>query len=798
MPLAGGIKSLTLEPGKIPVTFIMIEQEISPVLHGLAKPRKIPTYDDGLYVNEKVDVNAYGVEVKNNNKKQQIPQQAESFDFPSFITTDTDNDKIEKLAKHMVDNIFGLPVTDARRYYRRDTPKEKHDAAINLRSDVSKRLFIPFYSTAKDYHDGQLTFLGVIFGLLELASFLLPFGLAAKTGMRAAVVANKITVTSKTLTTLKTILAAKQTSKTLFWGLLDAANPFGFLVPLYQGGKKITLGLYKGYRWMHDQLALLPCLAQLKKMQNLPRQTLNKTSSYIDYLDRLYPPATMLLKPTVINTVKKIRTVPDMTVAKAEELIEKTFRYSGDLENTSIKMEIMGYLDNAAQHSPTFRRLLQRHKFLGSAPIHVNLSSTYSQPRAYPDPKTLSRDYFNQHRTEDFTQLWNKHKTHTIEMPSAEKISQLKYFSYDGEHEFTLVQAMMHQTVRMLTGLKDIDHATAINGVSIAGRGVGPVDHLTDIILTDMGKKIPLRVVYATEEFKQAYTAGAVRTQALKTAFEQTLAERRAINKQLKEILAQSDKQTVIERTKIDKRRTVAETLFFIKDLNAIRDAIERLSAQDTANAFNGLVKWEFDAALDPALHARYQQDFQRLLTQSEGMKKDALLWWHKKGRDAQGAAWSLRVEPAVITATATPLALEVKSNEKKIIVRHSDNWVYLSDQGIKPLETIRLAALTLQKMFIQPFKNQLPTMLSSDVPPISAKDRGYEVVRAQAALVDIGYSALPTQISHLIANKDNQNEENYDEDDEGNNITIKKLLQIQHQATLAAWKEDHFLAKPS
>ncbi|WP_342221233.1 hypothetical protein [Candidatus Fukatsuia endosymbiont of Tuberolachnus salignus] len=34
--------------------------------------------------------------------------------------------------------------------------------------------------TARDYQDGQLTFAGVVFGLIELASFLLPCGLAAK------------------------------------------------------------------------------------------------------------------------------------------------------------------------------------------------------------------------------------------------------------------------------------------------------------------------------------------------------------------------------------------------------------------------------------------------------------------------------------------------------------------------------------------------------------------------------------------------------------------------------------------
>ncbi len=41
-------------------------------------------------------------------------------------------------------------------------------------------------------------------------------------------------------------------------------------------------------------------------------------------------PANMLLKPVVINTVKKLST--DMTAVEAEKWVGKIFRYRGDLE----------------------------------------------------------------------------------------------------------------------------------------------------------------------------------------------------------------------------------------------------------------------------------------------------------------------------------------------------------------------------------------------------------------------------------------------------------------------------------
>ncbi|AWK13510.1 hypothetical protein SK355_03640 [Candidatus Fukatsuia symbiotica] len=83
-------------------------------------------------------------------------------------------------------------------------------------------------------------------------------------------------------------------------------------------------------------------------------------------------------------------------------------------------------------------------------------------------------------------------------------------------------------------------------------------------------------------------------------------------------------------------------------------------------------------------------------------IKQDALLWWQKRGRDTS-ETWAIRVAP-VTTAVVGSVPIEIQREQKKIIARHSDQRVYLSDKGIKPLETIRLAALTLQKLFTQPF----------------------------------------------------------------------------------------------
>ncbi|AWK14195.1 hypothetical protein SK355_14225 [Candidatus Fukatsuia symbiotica] len=97
---------------------------------------------------------------------------------------------------------------------------------------------------------------------------------------------------------------------------------------------------------------------------------------------------------------------------------------------------------------------------------------------------------------------------------------------------------------------------------------------------------------------------------------------------------------------------------------------------------------------------------------------------------------------------------------------------------GIKPLETSRLAALALQKLFNHPFKNEM-----MGIGKIGWDERGWEVFRADQVLAQLGRSKLKPQVSyHLVSDNDHAVKE--------------RLLAVNHHARLAAWKENAFLQR--
>ncbi|EFL91746.1 hypothetical protein REG_1209 [Candidatus Regiella insecticola LSR1] len=249
----------------------------------LSMGRQIPTphlsVGDKLGLRYPLNVNTYGVEVKKTDKHWQIPLLSARFAFSDLGSGD-ETSKIQRFSEQVVDKVFAEPVKQLKQVCRQPTPYEKKVAADAATHDLLCRILIPFYSTIQDIKEGTLTVGGVVFGAIELLSFIIPFGLAAHAGASAFMAAGKIGVkfsalgvSNFALQSAKTAVAAKQASKVLASGLADAVNPFNFVGSLFQGGKKVASVVQGNYQALRQQLNTLPSLARLKQLSNASKAT---------------------------------------------------------------------------------------------------------------------------------------------------------------------------------------------------------------------------------------------------------------------------------------------------------------------------------------------------------------------------------------------------------------------------------------------------------------------------------------------------------------------------------------------
>lgn len=410
----------------------------------------------------------------------------------------------------------------------------------------------------------------------------------------------------------------------------------------------------------------------------------------VDDIDREFPPVQMQSNAVVIETIRQVSDITELSIEEAQEFLTTAFRYQSDLPalvEKALHEDIANTLDIAARRSPIFRRLLQIKKADNSTPILFDLSEQHPYPRAYPRLDTeegladvaredlkeqakqryiaglksnnpsitakeiesellspAARDQINRAPTDKLisdrvTVLRAKHRSLTIDVPLIEKIRTLSYFSADGEYPFTLPQAIFHEIIHSITGLKDISN-TIVAGLSPAAQGVGSVDHLADFILFETGESIPMRVLYATEELKQSTQDLTARSGLFKRAFRHTEAQRRIIDDVLKPIVQQANEQSVIFGVPIKQRTTVVQMQSFARqkaiwlDNRYLTDiAAKKADLQQIIQGSVGLLTHIDYRALPDPLRIAYQADFNDLLTQSEIMMDSALMWWNKNGR---------------------------------------------------------------------------------------------------------------------------------------------------------------------
>lgn len=364
-------------------------------------------------------------------------------------------------------------------------------------------------------------------------------------------------------------------------------------------------------------------------------------------------------------------------------------------------------------------------------------------------------------------------------MLPADKISELSYVSFDGVHPVTLLQCVFHEIIHVITGLKDIS-SQIISGLSPAARGIGAVDHLTDRILFEIGENIPIRVIYATQEIMRSSQIVELRELLIKRAFRQTEAQKRAIDYALKHWEEQSIENTVLLGQPIQERSTIAQAMHLkqqkmglLVHYNADVTAKEA-DLRQLINGQVGLLKNLDLSTLPDHLYMAYQKNFNDLLTKNKMMANDALAWWNKNG--LAKTPWKIRVERVENAIDANFEPISINRADQVIEVRHHDQLVYLSERGIKPLETSRLAALTLQKLFNQPFEVSAIGSLRWD-------DRGWEVFRTNQILAQLSRGKLKPQISYSLVSNSDQ-------------TAKQRLLSINHSARLAAWKENAFLKR--
>lgn len=549
----------------------------------------------------------------------------------------------------------------------------------------------------------------------------------------------------------------------------------------------------------------------------------------VDDIDRQFEP-TVINEDPVVNFTKKVMDIEDLAVRDVQNRIKTVFHYHSDLPvlvADALRANIAQLLDLAAQHSSIFRRLLRIKERSGSPAILFNLSDSHLYPRAYPklpsseELTVIAKEDCKQQKknayiaalkaansgisNDEITQalftptaqaqinqlpeldlikaqvklLQEKHQAFTIDMLPNDRISALSYFSAEGEQPFTLSQAVFHEVIHMMTGIKDIS-SQVISGLSPAAKGVGPVDHLTDLILFEIGEDLPIRVLYASEELRQSSQDARARLTLIKQAAQQTEAQQRAIATAFKNSLEQATIDSIILGQPIQQRTTVKQAINLTKQKTSIlrryySESTNRLAKetdlQEVLNGRVGLLKNLNLGGLPDHLRLAYQTDFKSLLTKSEMMISDALVWWNKS-RLAR-IPWKIRVERVENAMGENFEPISINLIDQVVDVRHHDQLVYLSERGIKPLETSRLAALTLQKLFNHPF--------NETISQIRYDERGWDVFRVNQIFAQLGRHKLTPQVSYRLISHEHQ--------------SIKEqLLAVNHHARLAAWKEDAFL----
>lgn len=165
----------------------------------------------------------------------------------------SEEQRVQQLCEKLVNSIFSLSLSQVRPVFRGSTPYESYRDELVNRTEIIFNVIIPFYALYRDIETENVTTGTAIFGALEVLAFVLPFGKAAYSGLRASITLGKVVVRSTSLgvsrfalNTMKTLYASKAFATTLGKGLISAANPLALAGLLFRGGLKgVTLIQFK-------------------------------------------------------------------------------------------------------------------------------------------------------------------------------------------------------------------------------------------------------------------------------------------------------------------------------------------------------------------------------------------------------------------------------------------------------------------------------------------------------------------------------------------------------------------------
>ena len=207
----------------------------------------------------------------------------------------SEDERVNQLCEKLVDSIFSQSLSSLRPAFRGTTPYELYRDELVGRTEAIFKVIIPFYSVYRDIESKNVSAWTVIFGALEVLSFVVPFGKAAYSGFRASITLGKIVVRGTSfgvskfaLNSMKTLYASKAFATTLGKGLISAANPFALAGLLFRGGLKGTAFIQRTLQ-TRKSLNNVIALRELKTV-------LNPEAAYSSFL------TAPLIQPKIFNT----------------------------------------------------------------------------------------------------------------------------------------------------------------------------------------------------------------------------------------------------------------------------------------------------------------------------------------------------------------------------------------------------------------------------------------------------------------------------------------------------------------
>lgn len=203
--------------------------------------------------------------------------------------------RVHQLCERLVDSIFSQSLSSLRTAFKDTTPYELYRDELAERTETIFKVVIHFYSLYRDIESKNVTAWTVLFGALEVLSFVVPFGKAAYSGFRASITLGKILVRSTSfgvsrfaLTSMKTLYASKAFATTLGKGLISAANPLALAGLLFRGG-------LKGVAFIQRTLQAQKSLNNVISLVEL-KTTLNPEAAYSSFL------TAPLIQPKTLNS----------------------------------------------------------------------------------------------------------------------------------------------------------------------------------------------------------------------------------------------------------------------------------------------------------------------------------------------------------------------------------------------------------------------------------------------------------------------------------------------------------------